>query len=131
MGVLADKKMGEKELIIVALSIMAPAVLSIYFIESKSMIIWAVVLLLTRVGAAMLEVLTDSYFYKRIDGDDVELIDFYRTAHSFAYIVAAILSAFVLLFFSMKAVFILVFAVIVAGFYPAYHLMDNKSEAEL
>lgn len=130
IGMLADKKLGEKELIIASLCLMAPSVLTVYFLGTTDVLIWGLVLFMTRIGAAMLEVLNDSYFYKRVDANDVAIIDFYRTAQPLGYIIASIISALMLLFLPLKSVFILVAIVIVAGFYPASRLVDNKGESE-
>lgn len=130
IGMLADKKLGEKELIITSLCLMAPSVLAIYFLGTTDVLIWGLVLFMTRIGAAMLEVLNDSYFYKRIDADDVAIIDFYRTSTPLGYIVASIISAVMLLFLPLQSVFILLAIVIIAGLYPASRLVDNKGESE-
>lgn len=125
VGLIADKKMGEKELLILSLIIMGAATTSIYFIEGTSIVIWAVVLFATRIGAAMLELLSDSYFYKKVDSEDVDIIDFFRTSRAVAFIVASILTAIMLLFFPIKSIFLLIAAVVFSGLYPAFRLKDN------
>ncbi len=130
-GRLADKKLGEKELIILALFLMGASTLAVYFINSSAVAVWAIVLFSTRIGAALLEVLVDSYFYKRIDGGDVDIVDFFRTSRSAAYITASALSVFLLLFFPLKAVFLLVAAVAFSALYPAFRLSDNASEKDM
>jgi MFS family permease len=131
LGILADKKIGEKELIIMALCIMVPSVLIIYFVNNTNFAAWALILFTTRVGAAMLEVMVESYFFKRIDADDIGLINFYRTATPFAYIIAAGLTAMMLFFLPIKSLFILLTVVLVIGIYPASRLIDNPSETEI
>lgn len=131
VGIIADKKLGEKEMIIFALFVMAFATMSIFFVTSTSVIVWGFVLLLTRVGAAMIETLRDSYFYKRIDGDDMDIISFFRTSRSVAYIAATAVSAMLLVIFPVKAMFLFLALVILLALYPAFTLVDNKSEEEL
>ncbi|KKQ81221.1 MAG: hypothetical protein UT03_C0008G0017 [Candidatus Moranbacteria bacterium GW2011_GWD2_38_7] len=131
VGVIADKLLGEKEMIVFALFIMAFSTLSVYFVNSKSVLIWGFVLFMTRVGAAMIETLRDSYFYKRIDGDDMDVISFFRTSRSAAYIAATAVSAMLLVVFSVKIMFLFLVFVILLALYPAFTLVDNKSEAEL
>jgi len=131
VGRLADKKMGEKELIIFSLGITALSVVYIYFLDSKSFFVWAVALMMTRVGIAMLEVLRDSYFYKRIDGDDIAKIDLFRTSTSVAYVAFALVSVVMLQFVSLKAVFLLLFVVLLTGLWPAFRLQDNLAECEV
>jgi MFS family permease len=130
-GILADKKIGEKEMIIVSLVLMTLSTVGVYFIHSLSVLVWGIALFATRIGAALVEILRDSYFYKKIDGHDVDLINFFRTSMPVAYILSTALSAFILLFFSLKIAFILVALVVLSALYPAFRLEDNKSEKEL
>jgi len=136
-GYLADKKWGEKEMLVAAIFVMATASLAVFYISSKSIIFWGAVLFMTRVGASLIQTLRDSYFYKRIDGDDVDLINFYRTSVSAAYIIAPAM-AFILLggekwfwFMDVKYVFIMLALVVFSALYSAIRLVDNKCEVEL
>jgi MFS family permease len=131
LGIVADKKFGEKELIITALCIMIPSVLIINFIDSTDFLSWAVVLFMTRIGAATLEIMRESYFYKRVDGDDVGIIDFFRTASPLAYVTASIITAVMLFWLPIKSLFILLTAVLIIGLYPASKLIDNPGESEM
>lgn len=131
MGILADKKFGEKEFLIGSLFIMGLSSIAIYYIGSKSVFMWSLVLFTSRIGAALVEILRDSYFYKKIDAHDVDLIDFFRTANSLAYIVSTATAAFILTIFTVKAIFILVGVVVLAALYPAFRLVDNRCEKEL
>lgn len=125
-GVLADKKIGEKEMLIFSIILMAASTLAIYFIQSKAVLVWAIALFVTRIGAALIEILRDSYFYKRIDGRDVDIINFFRTAVPVAYISATLISYFFLTIFPVKIVFILVAVVVISALYPAFRLEDSK-----
>ncbi|MFA6047812.1 MAG: MFS transporter [Parcubacteria group bacterium] len=131
MGVLADKKFGEKEFMIFSLITMALSTGVIFFIGTSDVAVWALVLFLTRIGAALVEVLRDSYFFKRIDAHDVDIIDFFRTAQSSAYILASIISAIILIFFSIKVIFLVVAFVVFSALIPAIKLRDNKCEEEI
>ena len=131
IGFLADEKFGEKEMIVGSLLIMSFATGAIFFISSSSVFIWAIILLVTRIGAASLETLRDSYFYKKIDGRDVDLISFFRTTRAVAYLLATGLSAMLLIVAPMKYIFLLIAGLVLMGVYPAFRLVDNKSEEEL
>lgn len=131
MGVLADKKMGEKELLIFSIFLMGASTLIIYFIGSGTIFVWSVILFATRIGAALIELLRDSYFFKRIDGYDVDIINIFRSAKPMAYIAASAISAVVIFFFSVKAIFILVGIVVLSALLPAIRLVDNKCEREM
>ncbi|MEI7621502.1 MAG: MFS transporter [Candidatus Moraniibacteriota bacterium] len=131
IGFLADEKFGEKEMLIGGLLIMGLASSVIFFVTSNSVFVWSAILLLTRVGAATVETLRDSYFYKKIDGRDVDLISFFRTTRAVAYLLATGISAMLLIVAPMKYVFLLIGALVLLGLYPAFKLEDNKSEEEL
>ncbi|HRY82883.1 MAG TPA: MFS transporter [Candidatus Moranbacteria bacterium] len=126
VGMLADKKLGEKEMLVGAVFLMGISTLAVYFINSKSILVWSAVFFLTRVGASLIEILRDSYFYKRIDASDVDLINIFRTARPGAYIVASIVSALVIFFFSIKAVFVLLAITVFLALYPVFRLKDSK-----
>jgi MFS family permease len=131
MGILADKKWGEKEAIIVSIVIMAVSTAVVYFVGSTNLAVWSAVLFATRIGAATLEALRDSYFYKRIDGQDVDLINFFRTAMPAGFVFSSAISAVALIFFPLKIVFLIVAVVVFSALIPAFMLQDNKSEREI
>lgn len=130
-GIIADKKLGEKEMIIAALIIISLSTASIFFVESTSLALWAAVLFVTRTGATLVETLRDSYFYKKIDARDMDIISFFRTSRSVAYIFATAISAILLIFFPVKIIFVFVALVVALALYPAINLVDNKCESEL
>lgn len=131
MGVLADKKTGEKEAIIASLIILGASSGIVYFISTPSVFVWSVVLFATRIGAALVEVLRDSYFYKRIDSSDVDLINFFRTALPMGYIAASLISLLLLIFLPLKSIFLVLAAVVFSALLPGIYLLDSKSEKEI
>ncbi len=130
VGVLADKKIGEKEMLAGAIILIGFSTLAIYFITSRAVVIWSIVLFSTRIGAALVEILRDSYFYKRIDGHDVDLINIFRISRPLAYILATGISVPWLMFFPLKSIFILVAGVVFSALGSLFYLADNKSEGE-
>ena len=130
LGVIADKRMGEKELLIVALFLSSISTAALVWIESTSVLVWAGALFVTRIGIAGIEVLSDTYFYKRIEGDDGDLIAFFRTARPMGNIIAALFLGTWLLFFSLSSVFLLPAIVLALAIIPAFLLDDNLSERD-
>ncbi len=126
VGYLADRHTGEKELILLSFIIIIVAVGLMPQIETTSIFVWALILIMGRVGAALLEVLRDSYFYKQIDGDDIGLIHFFRTSRPIAYITASLLASFFLVFFPLSEIFWLVVVCVIIGIYPVFRLKDSK-----
>ncbi len=131
MGILADKKFGEKEFLIFSVFLMGISTFMIFFIGAASVAVWASILFITRVGAALVEILRDSYFFKRIDGYDVDMINFFRTAVPMAYILGTMVATLAVFFFSTRFIFLIIAAVVLSALYPAFKLADNKSEKEM
>lgn len=131
MGVLADKRTGEKEFLLFAILVMAIATISIYFIGTGSIVLWAIILFVTRIGAALIEILRDSYFFKKVDAYDIDIINFFRTSLPAAYIAAATMASFSMFFLPMRFTFFLAGLVVLSALYSAFRIADNKSESEL
>ncbi len=126
-GILADTKYGEKEMLCIGLVIMAAAIAVMYFVNgSGQFTFWMTVLLVSRIGAALVESMEDSYFYKQITENDVALINFFRSTRAIAYIVCAALGGLSMMFFDIRSIFVLMFIMMVVGLYPALTLCDTK-----
>lgn len=126
VGYLADKKFEEKNILPFALLIISLSTGVMTFIDSKSMIIWAAVLFGTRIGASLMEVLRDSYFYKRIDCEDVDIIDFFRNVTPLSYIVGAIIAMPIVYFFQIKAIFIIIGIAVLTGIPVSLSLASSR-----
>lgn len=131
LGVLADRRYGEKEFLIVSLGLSAVATLAIGLFASSSLFFWGALLFLSRVGAAGIEVLRDAYFYKQVDARDDDLIAFFRTARPAANIVGAALAVPMLWLFPLQSVFFLATIVIVSALFSTLSINDTPAEAEL
>ena len=93
--------------------------------------VWGSLLFVTRIGVAGIEILRDSYFYKQVDADDMDVIAFFRTARPVANILGAGLSAVFLLFWPVQSVFFVAAGVVLLAFFTACFLADSRSEREL
>ncbi len=130
LGIMADKKWGEKELLFVALVILGVSTAVAGFTRSTDIVFWAGLLFVTRLGAAALEVLRDSYFYKQIGPTDTDIVAFFRSARPIAAIAAAGVSLLFLSIFTIHSLFYLVGALALAACFAVFSLEDTKSEAE-
>jgi MFS family permease len=106
LGRLADKKWGEKEMLIIGILITAIATGAITFTNTKSVLVWALMLFLTRVGAATVEVMSEVYFFKNIEGKNANLVSGYRSMRPLAYIFAPALATVFLAYFDIHYIFI-------------------------
>lgn len=130
LGRLADRHFGEKEFLIGGLILLALTTALVSFADSPSLFVWGAILFLTRIGAASLEILRDSYFYKQVDATNTDLIAFFRTARPVANIVGALLSLAFLFFFSLQWIFLLVTFAALLALCSALRLRDTVSERD-
>lgn len=126
-GYLADKKYEEKSMLAFALAVLSFSTIFLYFIESKNVFVWAAVLFATRIGASLIEVLRDSYFYKRIDQTDVDITDFFRTVRPVAYVIGSLIAAPIVFVFHIKLIFILIGAAALTGIPVSLSLASSRT----
>ncbi len=131
LGIIADKRWGEKELLFVALITLGMATTAVGITRSTDFFVWAGLLFLTRLGAAAIEVLRDSYFYKQIGPTDTDIVAFFRTARPTADIFGAGISLLILGMFSIHSLFYLVGAVAFGACFAVFLMDDSISEAEV
>lgn len=131
LGALADKRFGEKEFLVFCLALGAVSVAVLGIFPSADFLFLGVVLFLTRVGAAGIEVLRDAYFYKQIDGEDDDLIAFFRTARPSANILGAFVAIPFLALFPLQGIFLLAAAMLAVMIIPALALDDTPGEKEV
>ncbi len=125
-GKLADTKLGEKELLTLGFIIISISTISLSFITSFSFWVWASVLFATRVGASLIEIMTETYFFKKIDGTDIHLLSIYRSNRSLAYAIAPIVASGFLILFDFKYLFILLGVIMLSGIIFSLTLKDTK-----
>ncbi len=73
IGYLADKKIGEKEMLIIGLLILTITTFLFVVISTKTIWIWVLLLLLSRVGASFVETMSFSYYFKKVGAEDPSL----------------------------------------------------------
>src|SRR3989344_1795048 len=126
LGKLADNSLGEKELLTSGFALMALTVFAIPFITSGSVWVWAVILFGTRVGAAMVEGMSATYFYKKAQVEEVDLIALFRDQRPVAYLIGPILASLILSRGSMPTLFIILAVIMAMGAILATRLHDTR-----
>ena len=127
-GRLADSRLGEKEILSSGFIIMALTTLAMFFVTGTSILIWALILFSTRIGAAMVEIMCDVYFFKKVDDRNANLISFYRMARPAAYIVGPLLALVVLSLpnFGLKELFLVLGFLMFFGLRFSLAIADTK-----
>ena len=126
LGKLSDK-IGEKKILIAGFIVSILSILAIPFINEPRLIFWAGILFATRVGAATIEVLSESYFFKVVSEENADAISFFRNTTPLSYIIAPLLAVPVLLFVpSFEYLFFILGAVMLYGLFITLRLRDIK-----
>ena len=125
-GYLADTFFEERDMMAGALLILGISTILVYFTHSTSVLVWGAILFSTRIGASLIEVLRDSYFYKRIDQRDVDIVDFFRTVRPVAYIIGAVVATPIIILFHIQAIFIIIGVVALTGIPVALTLASSR-----
>ena len=97
LGVLADTKLGEKEMMIIGLVIILLSCAIFPFITTKSVLVWAAFLAFSRIGAAMLEAMSYTYFFRKVHSTDVASISLFANIRTIANAVVPAISAVIIL----------------------------------
>ncbi len=126
LGKIADEKYGEKEIMVAGFIIMGLSTISLAFISGKSLFVWALFFFITRIGAAMVEMMIETYFFKTVPPKDTPVLSMFRITRPFSYLIAPLVTGFGLLFMGHQHLFILVGIIVLIGLYPALTIQDTK-----
>ncbi|MBP6858005.1 MAG: MFS transporter [Candidatus Pacebacteria bacterium] len=125
-GYIADKYIGEKELLYGSLILMGLSTIFFSQIGAGGFAIYAVALFLTRVGASIMEAMSDSSFFKRVNDEDSSVISVYRNMMPVAYIIGPLIGALVLSVTSYQTLFILLGICMLLASFLVLRLKDTK-----
>ncbi len=126
LGKLSDR-IGEKKMLIIGYVIASIFTLSIPFIKSTEFWIWALVLFATRVGAATIEIMTESYFFKRESEKDADAISFFRNTNPLSFIIGPLIALpIIYLVPNFSYLFYILSAILMSGILIILRLKDIK-----
>ena len=127
-GKLADLRFGEKEMLSIGFIVMALSTLLIFFVTGKSIFVWSLVLFCGRTGAAMVEVMCDVYFFKKVGNQNANLISFYRMINPLSYVVGLFLATILLSISGFETVdlFLILGLMMFFGLYYSLSIKDTK-----
>ena len=91
----------------------------------KVFLVWVAILLLSRIGASLVEVMAESYFFKHVDGSDIRIISIYRLARPAGIIIGAVIGAVATSFLSFGNIFLILALVVAWGLKESLSLRDT------
>jgi len=125
-GILADKYWGEKELLGAGLTIVAIALFLFFYIKSPLPLVWALILFLSRIGAALVEAMRETYFFKIIDAKDISYINIFRTTAPLGYIIGPGLAILITLIWPLNYLFLCLSILMLIGLASLTLMKDTK-----
>lgn len=107
LGRLADKKWGEKEILAAGLVVAGLATIVSSTIDAPDIFMWSVILFLTRVGAASVEIMKETYLFKKINENDLDILSLSRNLIPVSYIIGPIIALVIISLFPLNILFTL------------------------
>lgn len=115
IGNLEDKFHDEKHVLVVGFYIMAATFMVIPFVQEASIVVWAMLLFTSRIGASLVEVSSESYFFKHIHSDNAGFIGFFRMTRALPFFISPILMTLSTIFFESKYIFLITGVLMLLG----------------
>jgi MFS family permease len=125
LGKLADKRLGEKEIMAAGYIIMGVTTILLSFVVEKNIAMWAMILFITRIGAAAAEIMIETYFFKKVDRKDSEILGVFRVTRPMAYLIAPLITSVGLLFTSDPYLFAILGGLCLATLIPISMIRDT------
>jgi Na+/melibiose symporter-like transporter len=127
IGLIADRWLGEKEMMAVGFLIIAVATSWIAFLKPDALLAWFVVMFVTRIGGSLVETTTESYFFKHTEGKDASLVSLFRVTRPLSYVIGAFLGGLTLsLLPTYNLLFVVLGFLMIPGLFFAMALRDTK-----
>ena len=128
VGILVDKyHFNKRTLLYAGILIMSISTFLISFITIKSMVLWALILFITRMGASITETTSEIYFFTHTGEEDTYLLSIFRDMTPVAYIIAPLFSTIIFLFLPLKSIFVILSIIILSGLYYIPRLKHNHN----
>jgi hypothetical protein len=126
IGIIADRYIGEKEMMGFGFLIIAISTAWISFVTLPSVLVWSVIMFTTRIGAALVEVTTESYFFKQTKSSDAQIISFFRITRPLAYVLGAVVASLSLLYVPFNMLFIVFALLMIPAMFCTLYIEDTK-----
>ncbi|MFA6552420.1 MAG: MFS transporter [Candidatus Paceibacterota bacterium] len=126
LGKLADKYFGEKEIMSLGFVLIAISTGLIYFLDTPNFILWTIVLFMTRVGASIVEIMSETYFFKITDSKDMPVISLFRAMRPLAYVIGPLLATAALALTDLRLLFPILGIIMILGLRFSLTIHDTK-----
>ena len=126
IGIIADRYIGEKEMMAVGFLILAVSTSWLAFLPSGQIGVWMVAMFCTRVGASFVEATSESFFFKHTQGEDTDKMSLFRMTRPASSIIVPALGGMLFVAVEPSFTFILIAALMVPGIFITLLLRDTR-----
>lgn len=128
LGKLIDNyHVHKRKLLLIGTIIISLATMSISFISNNNIALWAFVLFMTRFGAAIIETVSEVYFFTHVREEDASILSVFRDMPPLSFIIAPLLGTLFLSFFPFKYLFLVLGILMLTSLYYI-KLLKHTSE---
>ncbi len=128
-GYIADRWIGEKELLTAGFVIIGISFSALAFVTvATPLSVLLAILVGTRVGSALVEAMAEGHFFKRVSTDDANTVTLYRMTRPIAALVAPLSASLLLLLTGNYAILFITMGlfIVVAGVWSTYFIQDER-----
>lgn len=123
-GFIADKYIGEKEMFALGFLIVIVCLAIFSTSSSENIWFWAVILFISRIGAALIEAMREAYFFKKVSCQDLDKINIFRASLPLGYLIGSFISIATLSIWPIQYIFITT-AVFTCSAFPFILIMKD------
>lgn len=106
-GYLADRMWGDKEILIAGFVITALGFAALAFVNENTLIIYIVlILVVNRIGASLVEAMSEGHFFRRVSEADASTVGIFRMTRPVAALVAPIIGSIILSVSNYQTLFV-------------------------
>jgi len=116
-GIVADKYLGEKELMSLGYFIIIFCLILFFISPSTNFWFWTGLMFASRIGAALVESMREAYFFKNVDAKDIDKINVFRTTMPIGLLLGSVLGVATLMFLPINYIF-LITAILLSSAFP-------------
>ncbi len=126
LGFVADTWLGEKEFLTAGFVILAAALFAFPFFQGLSFWWWAGLMIFSRVGAAMVEAMTEVHFFRHVSERSTASITAFRALRPLGSVAGPLVASVALLVLPLPSAFAVFGAVMLLGIPVSLSIVDTK-----
>lgn len=95
LGYLADVKFGEKEMLLIGLLLLIITSFLCVIVTKPDILLWTFILLISRIGASLVDTMAYSYYFKKITAEDPSFTALFVNMYNLAIIVTGLVGVLI------------------------------------